>query len=163
MATFKLVNSNKTIIDYISEKAIEEFGASVTPDEENNAITVECVDDVVEDILSAYKMAKFKATTGGLVNWGGKKIGTVAGVAKDAGIGGIKVISKGLFGGLKKVAELGIGGTSVIVDEAKASWSELSKSDEIRSIKKSFGSTGDSSEDIVMVSNQTPATEEAQG
>lgn len=154
MATFKLVNSNKTIIDYISEKAIEEFGASVTPDEENNAITVECADDVVEDILSAYKMAKFKATTGGLVNWGSKKIGTVAGVAKDAGIGGIKVVSKGLFGGLKKVAELGIGGTSVIVDEAKASWGELTKSDEIRSIKKSFGSTGDASEDIVMVTGE---------
>ena len=154
MATFKLVNSNKTIIDYISEKAIEEFGASVTPDEENNAITVECADDVVEDILSAYKMAKFKATTGGLVNWGGKKIGTVAGVAKDAGIGGIKIVSKGLFGGLKKVAELGIGGTSVIVDEAKASWGELTKSDEIRSIKKSFGSTGANSEDIVMVTGE---------
>lgn len=161
MATFKLVNSNKTIIDYISEKAIEEFGASVTPDEENNAITVECTDDVVEDILSAYKMAKFKATTGGLVNWGGKKIGTVAGVAKDAGIGGIKIVSKGLFGGLKKVAELGIGGTSVIVDEAKASWSELSKSDEIRSIKKSFGSTGANSEDIVMVTGEQQT--EAQG
>lgn len=161
MATFKLVNSNKTIIDYISEKAIEEFGASVTPDEENNAITVECADDVVEDILSAYKMAKFKATTGGLVNWGGKKIGTVAGVAKDAGIGGIKIVSKGLFGGLKKVAELGIGGTSVIVDEAKASWGELTKSDEIRSIKKSFGSTGGTSDDIVMVTGEQQA--EAQG
>ena len=163
MATFKLVNSNKTIIDYISEKAIEEFGASVTPDEENNAITVECADDVVEDILSAYKMAKFKATTGGLVNWGGKKIGTVAGVAKDAGIGGIKVISKGLFGGLKKVAELGIGGTSVIVDEAKASWSELTKSDEIRSIKKSFGSTGNNSDDIVMVTGESGQEANAEG
>lgn len=163
MATFKLVNSNKTIIDYISEKAIEEFGASVTPDEENNAITVECVDDVVEDILSAYKMAKFKATTGGLVNWGGKKIGTVAGVAKDAGIGGIKVISKGLFGGLKKVAELGIGGTSVIVDEAKASWGELTKSDEIRSIKKSFGSTGNNSDDIVMVTGESGQEANAEG
>lgn len=163
MATFKLVNSNKTIIDYISEKAIEEFGASVTPDEENNAITVECADDVVEDILSAYKMAKFKATTGGLVNWGGKKIGTVAGVAKDAGIGGIKVISKGLFGGLKKVAELGIGGTSVIVDEAKASWGELTKSDEIRSIKKSFGSTGNNSDDIVMVTGESGQEANAEG
>lgn len=160
MATFKLVNSNK-IIDYISEKAIEEFGASVTPDEENNAITVECADDVVEDILSAYKMAKFKATTDGLVNWGGKKIGTVAGVAKDAGIGGIKIVSKGLFGGLKKVAELGIGGTSVIVDEAKASWGELTKSDEIRSIKKSFGSTGNNSDDIIMVTGEQQT--EAQG
>lgn len=163
MATFKLVNSNKTIIDYISEKAIEEFGASVTPDEENNAITVECADDVVEDILSAYKMAKFKATTGGLVNWGGKKIGTVAGVAKDAGIGGIKVISKGLFGGLKKVAELGIGGTSVIVDEAKSSWSELTKSDEIRSIKKSFGSTGGAGDDIVMVTGEANQEAQAEG
>lgn len=163
MATFKLVNSNKTIIDYISEKAIEEFGASVTPDEENNAITVECEDDVVEDILSAYKMAKFKATTGGLVNWGGKKIGTVAGVAKDAGIGGIKIVSKGLFGGLKKVAELGIGGTSVIVDEAKASWGELTKSDEIRSIKKSFGSTGNNSDDIVMVTGESGQEANAEG
>lgn len=163
MATFKLVNSNKTIIDYISEKAIEEFGASVIPDEENNAITVECTDDVVEDILSAYKMAKFKATTGGLVNWGGKKIGTVAGVAKDAGIGGIKIVSKGLFGGLKKVAELGIGGTSVIVDEAKSSWSELTKSDEIRSIKKSFGSTGNNSDDIVMVTGESGQEANAEG
>lgn len=161
MATFKITNDNINILNYINEKATEEFGANVSQD--GTVLTVECADEVVEDILSAYKMAKFKATTGGLVNWGGKKIGTVAGVAKDAGIGGIKIVSKGLFGGLKKVAELGIGGTSVIVDEAKASWSELSKSDEIRSIKKSFGSTGDASEDIVMVSNQTQATEEAQG
>lgn len=161
MATFKITNDNVNILTYITEKAQEEFGATVTQD--GTVLTVECDDAVVEDILSAYKMAKFKATTGGIVNWGGKKLGIVAGITKDAGIGGIKVVSKGLFGGLKKVAELGIGGTSVIVDEAKASWSELSKSDEIRSIKKSFGSTGDSSEDIVMVSNQTPTTEEAQG
>ena len=159
MATFKLVNQNNSILEYITEKAQEEFGASVS--QEENTLTIECEDDVVEDILSAYKMAKFKATTGGLVNWGGKKIGTVAGVAKDAGIGGIKIVSKGLFGGLKKVAELGIGGTSVIVDEAKSSWSELTKSDEIRSIKKSFGSTGDGSEDIVMVTGEQQA--EAQG
>lgn len=152
MATFKIVNQNNSILEYITEKAQEEFGASVS--QEENTLTIECEDEVVEDILSAYKMAKFKATTGGLVNWGGKKIGTVAGVAKDAGIGGIKIVSKGLFGGLKKVAELGIGGTSVIVDEAKASWSELSKSDEIRSIKKSFGSTGANSEDIVMVTGE---------
>mgnify|MGYP000417163647 CR=1 FL=1 len=163
MATFKLVNSNKTIIDYISEKAIEEFGASVTPDEDNNALTIECADEVVEDILSAYKMAKFKATTGGLVNWGGKKVGSVAGIVKDAGIGGIKIASKGLFGGLKKVAELGIGGTSVIVDEAKASWSELSKSDEIRSIKKSFGSTSNGSDDIVMVTGESGQEANAEG
>ena len=158
-ATFKLVNQNNSILEYITEKAQEEFGASVS--QEENTLTIECEDDVVEDILSAYKMAKFKATTGGLVNWGGKKIGTVAGVAKDAGIGGIKIVSKGLFGGLKKVAELGIGGTSVIVDEAKASWGELTKSDEIRSIKKSFGSTGDGSEDIVMVTGEQQT--EAQG
>lgn len=155
MATFKLVNQNNSILEYITEKAQEEFGASVS--QEENTLTIECEDDVVEDILSAYKMAKFKATTGGLVNWGGKKIGTVAGVAKDAGIGGIKIVSKGLFGGLKKVAELGIGGTSVIVDEAKASWGELTKSDEIRSIKKSFGSTGANSEDIVMVTGEQQA------
>lgn len=159
MAQFKITNDNKDILAYITEKAQEEFGANVT--QEENTLTVECVDDVVEDILSAYKMAKFKATTGGLVNWGGKKIGTVAGVAKDAGIGGIKIVSKGLFGGLKKVAELGIGGTSVIVDEAKASWGELTKSDEIRSIKKSFGSTGGTGDDIVMVTGEQQA--EAQG
>lgn len=159
MATFKLVNQNNSILEYITEKAQEEFGASVS--QEENTLTIECEDDVVEDILSAYKMAKFKATTGGLVNWGGKKIGAVASVAKDAGIGGIKIVSKGLFGGLKKVAELGIGGTSVIVDEAKASWGELTKSDEIRSIKKSFGSTGDGSEDIVMVTGEQQT--EAQG
>lgn len=158
MATFKITNDNINILNYINEKATEEFSANVS--QNGTVLTVECADDVVEDILSAYKMAKFKATTGGLVNWGGKKIGTVAGVAKDAGIGGIKVISKGLFGGLKKVAELGIGGTSVIVDEAKASWSELSKSDEIRSIKKSFGSTGSEADDIVMVTGE--ANQEAQ-
>lgn len=161
MAQFKIVNSNKSILNYINEKATEEFNASVTIDEENNALTIECADEVVEDILSAYKMAKFKATTGGLVNWGGKKVGSVAGIVKDAGIGGIKIASKGIFGGLKKVAELGIGGTSVIVDEAKASWGELTKSDEIRSIKKSFGSTGANSDDIVMVTGEQQA--EAQG
>lgn len=160
MATFKIVNSNKNLLNYINEKATEEFGATIT--EEENALVIECTDEVVDDILTAYKMAKVKSTATGLLNWGGKKVGFVAGITKDAGIGGIKIASKGLFGGLKKVAELGIGGVSVITDEAKASWSELSKSDEIRSIKKSFGSTGDSSEDIVMVSNQTPTTEEAQ-
>lgn len=163
MATFKIVNSNKTILNYINEKATEEFNASVTIDEDNNALTIECADEVVEDILSAYKMAKFKATTGGLVNWGGKKISSVTGIVKDAGIGGIKIASKGLFGGLKKVAELGIGGTSVIVDEAKASWSELSKSDEIRSIKKSFGSTSNGSEDIVMVTGESGQEANAEG
>nr|DAS57537.1 MAG TPA: hypothetical protein [Caudoviricetes sp.] len=161
MAQFKIVNSNKNLLSYIQEKAQEEFGATVTAEE--NAVTIECEDEVVDDILTAYKMAKVKYTATGLLNWGGKKVGFVAGITKDAGIGSIKIASKGLFGGLKKVAELGIGGVSVITDEAKASWSELSKSDEIRSIKKSFGSTGDGSEDIVMVSNQTQATEEAQG
>lgn len=161
MAQFKLVNQNKNLLSYIQEKAEQEFGATVTA--EDNAVTIECDDEVVDEIITAYKMAKVKTTASSVLNWGGKKIGFVAGITKDAGIGGIKVASKGLFGGLKKVAELGIGGVSVITDEAKASWSELSKSDEIRSIKKSFGSTGDGSEDIVMVSNQTPTTEEAQG
>lgn len=157
MATFNITNSDVNILTYITEKAEQEFGATVNQD--GATLTIECEDAHVEDIISAYKMAKFKATTGGIVNWGGKKIGSVAGIVKDAGIGSIKIASKGLFGGLKKVAELGIGGTSVIVDEAKASWSELSKSDEIRSIKKSFGSTGNDSDDIVMV---TSNREEAQ-
>lgn len=161
MATFKLVNQNKNLLAYIQEKAEQEFNATVTA--EDNAVTIECADEVVDDILTAYKMAKVKSTATGLLNWGGKKVGFVAGITKDAGIGGIKIASKGLFGGLKKVAELGIGGTSVIVDEAKASWGELTKSDEIRSIKKSFGSTGNNSDDIVMVTGQAPATEEAQG
>lgn len=152
MAQFKIVNSNKNLLSYIQEKAQEEFDATVTAEE--NAVTIECEDEVVDDILTAYKMAKVKSTATGLLNWGGKKVGLVAGITKDAGIGGIKIASKGLFGGLKKVAELGIGGVSVITDEAKASWSELSKSDEIRSIKKSFGSTGDGSEDIVMVTGK---------
>lgn len=159
MAQFKIVNSNKNLLSYIQEKAQEEFGATVTAEE--NAVTIECEDEVVDDILTAYKMAKVKSTATGLLNWGGKKVGFVAGITKDAGIGGIKIASKGIFGGLKKVAELGIGGTSVIVDEAKASWGELTKSDEIRSIKKSFGSTGDSSEDIVMVTGEQQT--EAQG
>ena len=159
MATFKIVNSNKNLLNYINEKATEEFGATIT--EEENTLVIECADEVVDDILTAYKMAKVKSTATGLLNWGGKKVGFVAGITKDAGIGSIKIASKGLFGGLKKVAELGIGGVSVITDEAKASWSELSKSDEIRSIKKSFGSTGDSSEDIVMVTGEQQT--EAQG
>lgn len=160
MAQFKIVNSNKNLLSYIQEKAQEEFGATVTAEE--NAVTIECEDEVVDDILTAYKMAKVKSTATGLLNWGGKKVGIVAGATKDIGIGGIKIASKGLFGGLKKVAELGIGGTSVIVDEAKSSWSELTKSDEIRSIKKSFGSTGDGSEDIVMVTGEANQAE-AQG
>ena len=126
-------------------------------------MVIECADEVVDDILTAYKMAKVKSTATGLLNWGGKKVGFVAGITKDAGIGGIKIASKGLFGGLKKVAELGIGGTSVIVDEAKASWGELTKSDEIRSIKKSFGSTGNSSDDIVMVTGESGQEANAEG
>lgn len=159
MATFKITNDNVNILTYITEKAQEEFGATVTQD--GTVLTIECEDTVVDDILTAYKMAKVKSTAGSLVNWGGKKIGMVAGATKDIGIGGIKIASKGLFGGLKKVAELGIGGTSVIVDEAKASWDELTKSDEIRSIKKSFGSTGNNSDDIVMVTGEQQT--EAQG
>lgn len=160
MAQFKLVNQNKNLLSYIQEKAEQEFGATVTA--EDNAVTIECDDEVVDEIITAYKMAKVKTTASSVLNWGGKKIGFVAGITKDAGIGGIKVASKGLFGGLKKVAELGIGGTSVIVDEAKASWSELSKSDEIRSIKKSFGSSGDAGDDIVMVTGNQEQAEEAQ-
>ena len=161
MAQFKLVNQNKNLLSYIQEKAEQEFGATVTA--EDNTVTIECDDEVVDEIITAYKMAKVKTTASSVLNWGGKKIGFVAGITKDAGIGGIKVASKGLFGGLKKVAELGIGGVSVITDEAKASWSELSKSDEIRSIKKSFGSTGDSSEDIVMVTGEVSQEAQAEG
>lgn len=161
MATFKIVNSNKNLLNYINEKATEEFGAIIT--EEENALVIKCADEVVDDILTAYKMAKVKSTATGLLNWGGKKVGFVAGITKDAGIGGIKIASKGLFGGLKKVAELGIGGTSVIVDEAKASWGELTKSDEIRSIKKSFGSTGNNSDDIVMVTGESGQEANAEG
>lgn len=161
MAQFKIVNSDKNLLNYINEKATEEFGANIT--EEENALVIECADEVVDDILTAYKMAKVKSTATGLLNWGGKKVGFVAGITKDAGIGGIKIASKGLFGGLKKVAELGIGGTSVIVDEAKASWGELTKSDEIRSIKKSFGSTGNNSDDIVMVTSESGQEANAEG
>ena len=161
MATFKIVNSNKNLLNYINEKATEEFGANIT--EEENALVIECADEVVDDILTAYKMAKVKSTATGLLNWGGKKVGFVAGITKDAGIGGIKIASKGIFGSLKKVAELGIGGTSVIVDEAKSSWSELTKSDEIRSIKKSFGSTGNNSDDIVMVTGEAGQEANAEG
>ena len=70
MATFKLVNQNNSILEYITEKAQEEFGASVS--QEENTLTIECADDVVEDILLHIKW-QIKATTGGLVNWGGKK------------------------------------------------------------------------------------------
>lgn len=161
MAQFKIVNSNKNLLNYINEKATEEFGANIT--EEENALVIECADEVVDDILTAYKMAKVKSTATGLLNWGGKKVGFVAGITKDAGIGGIKIASKGIFGGLKKVAELGIGGTSVIVDEAKASWGELTKSDEIRSIRKSFGSTGNNSDDIVMVTGESGQEANAEG
>ena len=161
MAQFKLVNSNKNLLNYIQEKAEQEFGATVTA--EDSAVTIECSDEAVDEIITAYKMAKVKATASGLLNWGGKKVGIVAGATKDIGIGGIKIASKGLFGGLKKVAELGIGGTSVIVDEAKASWGELTKSDEIRSIKKSFGSTGGASDDIVMVTGEANQEAQAEG
>lgn len=161
MAQFKLVNSNKNLLNYIQEKAEQEFGATVTA--EDSAVTIECSDEAVDEIITAYKMAKVKATASGLLNWGGKKVGIVAGATKDIGIGGIKIASKGLFGGLKKVAELGIGGTSVIVDEAKASWGELTKSDEIRSIKKSFGSAGGAGDDIVMVTGEANQEAQAEG
>ena len=57
-----------------------------------------------------------------------------------------------------------MGATSVIINEGKEAWKEASVSDELRSLKKSFGSNGDNNaEGIEIIKDEAPAVEDTAG
>ena len=106
--------------------------------------------------MSAYKLAKVNYAGAQVVNWGAKKVGILANATKSVGIGAVKLGAKGLFGGLKKTAELGMGAVSAIADEAQVSFAELKASEDLRSLKNSFGSRGGVNNDDIIVVNNGP-------
>lgn len=162
MATFNLKNSNPSIIDYMKEKITVEYNGT-TKDIEGG-ITVECSDEHLKDIADAFSRAKRNATVSGWAKSATKFIGRQTNTAKDVGIGAVSLSAKGLFGAVKKTAELAMGATAVVVNEAKQTWKEAGVSDELRDLKKSFGSTGDNSaEGIEIIKDEAPAVENTTG
>lgn len=99
---------------------------------------------------------------GGWAKSATKFIGRQTNTVKDVGIGAVSLSAKGLFGAVKKTAELAMGATAVVVNEAKSTWKEAGVSDELRDLKKSFGSTGDSNaEGIEIIKDNAPTPETA--
>ena len=88
-----------------------------------------------------------------------KFIGRQANTVKDVGIGAVGISAKGLFGAVKKTAELAMGATAVVVNEGKEAFAEAKVSDELRNLKKSFGASNDAEEGIEMVVSAPEATE----
>jgi hypothetical protein len=56
-----------------------------------------------------------------------------------------------------------MGATSVIINEGKEAWKEASVSDELRSLKKSFGSDGSNAEGIEIIKDEAPTVEDTAG
>ena len=162
MATFNLKNSNPSIIDYMKEKITVEYNG--TTEDIEGGIKVECSDEHLKDIADAFSRAKRNATVSGWAKSATKFIGRQTNTAKDVGIGAVSLSAKGLFGAVKKTAELAMGATAVVVNEAKQTWKEAGVSDELRDLKKSFGSTGDNSaEGIEIIKDNAPTVEDTAG
>ena len=157
MATFNIKHSNQSIIDYMKEKITVEYNGTV--EDIDGGIKVEVSDEHLKDITDAFSRVKRNTMVGGWAKSATKFVGRQTNTIKDAGIGAVGLGAKGLFGGLKKVSELAMGATSVIINEGKEAWKEASVSDELRSLKKSFGSTGNDTEGIEMVVTTPEATE----
>lgn len=153
MATFNLKHSNKDILAYMSEKIQVEYKGSV--EEIDGGLKVEVEDEHLKDITDAFSRAKRNTMFSGWVKSATKFVGRQADTVKDVGIGAVGISAKGIFGGLKKTAEVAMGATAVIVNEGKEAWKEASVSDELRNLKKSFGSTGDSEEGIEIIKDTT--------
>ena len=155
MATFNLKHNNPEIIAYMAEKIQVEYEGTV--EEIDGGIKVECSDEHLKDITDAFSRAKRNAMVGGWAKSATKFIGRQTNTAKDVGIGAVSLSAKGLFGAVKKTAELAMGATAVVVNEAKLTWKEAGVSDELRDLKKSFGSAGDNSaEGIEMIKDEAP-------
>lgn len=162
MATFNLKNSNPSIIDYMKEKITVEYNG--TTEDIEGGIKVECSDEHLKDIADAFSRAKRNATVSGWAKSATKFIGRQTNTAKDVGIGAVSLSAKGLFGAVKKTAELAMGATAVVVNEAKQTWKEAGVSDELRDLKKSFGSnTGNDTEGIEIIKDEAPTVENTAG
>lgn len=159
MATFNLKHSNKDILAYMSEKIQVEYKGSV--EEIDGGIKVEVSDEHLKDITDAFSRIKRNTMITGWTKTATKFVGRQTNTIKDAGIGAVGLGAKGLFGGLKKVSELAMGATSVIINEGKEAWKEASVSDELRNLKKSFGSTGNDEEGIEIIKDATEVSETA--
>lgn len=157
MATFNIKNSNQSILDYMKEKIEVEYNG--TTEDIDGGLKVEVDDNHLKDITDAFSRAKRNAMFSGWVKSATKFVGRQADTVKDVGIGAVGVSAKGIFGGLKKTAEVAMGATAVIVNEGKEAWKEASVSDELRNLKKSFGSTGDSEEGIEIIKDTTEGSE----
>ena len=161
MATFNLKHNNPEVIAYMSEKIQVEYQGSV--EEIDGGIHVEVNDEHLKDITDAFSRVKRNTMVGGWAKSATKFVGRQTNTIKDAGIGAVGLGAKGLFGGLKKVSELAMGATSVIINEGKEAWKEASVSDELRSLKKSFGSTGNDTEGIEIIKDEAPTVEDTAG
>lgn len=162
MATFNIKHNNSNIINYMREKITVEYNGTV--EDIDGGIKVECSDECVRDISNAFSRAKRNAMFSGWVKSATKFVGRQADVIKDVGIGAVGVSAKGIFGGLKKTAEVAMGATASIVTEGKLAFAEASVSDELRDLKKAFGANSDSEEGIEMITTapavKTTVTEE---
>ena len=161
MAQFNLKHNNPEVIAYMSEKIQVEYQGSV--EEIDGGIHVEVSDEHLKDITDAFSRVKRNTMVGGWAKSATKFVGRQTNTIKDAGIGAVGLGAKGLFGGLKKVSELAMGATSVIINEGKEAWKEASVSDELRSLKKSFGSTGNDTEGIEIIKDEAPTVENTTG
>lgn len=157
MATFNIKHSNQSIIDYMKEKITVEYNGSV--EDIDGGIKVEVDDNHLKDITDAFSRAKRNTMFSGWVKSATKFVGRQADTVKDVGIGAVGVSAKGLFGAVKKTAEVAMGATAVIVNEGKEAWKEASVSDELRNLKKSFGSTGSDEEGIEIIKDATEVSE----
>lgn len=157
MATFNLKHSNPSIIDYMKEKIIVEYNGTV--EDIDGGIKVECPDESLKDISDAFSRAKRNTMVSGWAKSATKFIGRQTNTVKDIGIGAVGLSAKGIFGAVKKTAELAMGATAVVVNEGKEAFAEAKVSDELRNLKKSFGASNDAEEGIEMVVSTPEATE----
>lgn len=149
MATFNLKNNNDSILEYMREKITVEYNGSV--EDIDGGLKVEVDDKHLKDITDAFARAKRNTMFSGWVKSATKFVGRQADTVKDVGIGAVGISAKGIFGGLKKTAEVAMGATSVIINEGKEAWKEASVSDELRNLKKSFGSTDNGTDGIEII------------
>ena len=156
MAQFNLKHNNDSILEYMREKITVEYNGSV--EDIDGGIKVEVDDKYLKDITDAFARAKRNTMFSGWVKSATKFVGRQADTVKDVGIGAVGVSAKGLFGAVKKTAEVAMGATAVIVNEGKEAWKEASVSDELRNLKKSFGSTGSDEEGIEIIKDNADAT-----
>lgn len=156
MATFNIRHSNQSILDYMKEKITVEYNG--TTEDIDGGLKVEVDDNHLKDITDAFSRVKRNTMFSGWVKTATKFVGRQADTVKDVGIGAVGVSAKGLFGAVKKTAEVAMGATAVIVNEGKEAWKEASVSDELRNLKKSFGSTGSDEEGIEIIKDNADAT-----